>query len=97
MHHFVSMKAAKSFTYASRRLAVDEVFNAHRKHARVLEAIGKAKTTGIEAGMVPEKPPVSPTAPARAVKKPKAPKKAKATEKPAKAYKRRDIKPGETK
>lgn len=97
MPHFVSMKAEKVFTYGTRRLAVGETFQAHRKDARVLAAIGKASPDEQQAAMTPEKAPTPPAPKPKAPAKPKPPKKTKAVEKPAKGYKRRDIKPSETK
>lgn len=97
MSHFVSMKAKKAFTYGTRRLAVDETFEAHRKDARVLEAIGKASPADQQAAMTPEKTPSAPSPKPKAPTKPKPPKKPKAPEKIGNGYKRRDVKPSETK
>lgn len=91
MSYFVTMKAAKAFNYGSRRLAVDEEFQAQRKDVRVLDAIGRAKVVEAEASMQPEKPKAAPTA------SPKPAKKTAQGSVPPKKYKRRDIKPTETK
>lgn len=49
------MKALRRFTYGTRRLTADDLFLATRQDARVLEALGHARLTGLQ-GETPAKP-----------------------------------------
>lgn len=69
----IDLIASKAMTYATRRLVADDVFQASRRDARLLVAIGKAKFVDpAEEAPVKPKQPAPKARPGRSPAKPKA-------------------------